>query len=123
MHLLRKKDIFKITDVKYGILETTGELSVLKVAEKENVTVGDMYLNTTQEELNTDIIVTGNIIYENLQRRNFSVKWLTDQLKMMGVKDIKDIYYAEIDNNNKIYIDFYEDNFNNLVDITETENI
>jgi uncharacterized membrane protein YcaP (DUF421 family) len=117
-HLLRKKDIFKISDVKYGILETTGELSVLKIAEKENVTVGDMYLHTTQEELNTDIIVTGNIIYGNLQRRNISVKWLTNQLKMMGVKDIKDIYYAEIDNNNKIYIDYYEDNFNNPVDIT-----
>jgi len=35
-HLLRKKDIFNIIDVKYGILETTGEISVIKVAHKNS---------------------------------------------------------------------------------------
>lgn len=122
-HLLRKKDVFNITDVKYAILETTGEISIVKMAQKENVKVGDMFLNTNQEELTTDIIVTGNIIYENLKKRNVSVKWILEQLKMMGVKDIRDIYYATLDKNNKIYIDNYDDNLSNPVDITETENL
>ncbi|MCM8709716.1 DUF421 domain-containing protein [Clostridium sp. SYSU_GA19001] len=118
-HLLRQKDVFNIQDVKYGILETTGELSIMKIAQKENVKVEDINLKTTQEELNTEIIVTGNIIYENLKKRNISVKWLTSQLKMMGVKDIKDIYYATLDKDKKIYIDYFNDNLNNPVDITE----
>lgn len=118
-HLLRKKDVFNIEDVKYGILETTGELSVLKVAQKENVKVEDMNLKTAQEELITDIIVTGNIIYDNLEKRDISIKWLTSQLKMIGVKDIKDIYYATLDKDKKIYIDNFNDNLNNPVDITE----
>jgi uncharacterized membrane protein YcaP (DUF421 family) len=118
-HLLRIKDVFNITDVKYGILETTGELSILKVAEKENIKVEDMNLKTTQEELVTDIIVTGIIIYDNLKKRGISMKWLTSQLKMMGVKDIKDIYYATLDKDKKIYIDYFDDNLNNPVDITE----
>jgi uncharacterized membrane protein YcaP (DUF421 family) len=118
-HLLRKKDVFNIEDVKYGILETTGELSVMKVAQKENVKVEDMNLKTAQEELITDIIVTGNIIYDNLKKRDISVKWLTSQLKMIGVKDIKDIYYATLDKDKKIYIDNFNDNLNNPVDITE----
>lgn len=120
-HLLRKKDVFNIQDVKYAILETTGELSVMKVAQKENVKAEDMNLNTTQEELHTDIIVTGNIIFDNLKKRNISVKWLTGQLKMMGVKDIKDIYYAELDKDKKIYIDYFNDDLNNPIDITETK--
>lgn len=118
-HLLRKKDIFNITDVKYAILENTGELSILKIAQKETVKIEDMNLKTTQEELNTDIIVTGNIIYENLKKRNITVKWLTSQLKMMGVKDIKDIYYATLDKDKKIYIDRFNENLPNPVDITE----
>lgn len=118
-HLLRQKDVFNILDVKYAILENTGELSILKVAGKENITVEDMKLQTTQEELITDIIVTGVIIYDNLKKRNISVKWLTSQLKMMGVKDIKDIYYATLDKDKKIYIDYYSDNLTNPVDITE----
>ena len=69
-HLLRKKDIFNIQDVKYAILETTGEISVVKVAGKENVKVENMNLQVTQEELITDIVVTGKIIYENLKKRN-----------------------------------------------------
>lgn len=119
-HLLRKKDIFNIQDVKYAILETTGEISVIKVAEKENVKVEDMNLKIAQEELSTDIIVTGNIIYDNLKKRDVSVKWLTSQLKMMGVKDIKDVYYATLDKDKKIYIDYFNDNLNNPADITET---
>lgn len=122
-HLLRKKDVVNVLDVKYAILETTGEISVVKVAQKENVKAGDMFLHTTQEELNTDIIVTGNIIYNNLKKRNLSFEWLMKELKRLGVKDIKDIYYATIDNNNEIYIDYLNDNLNNPVDITETENL
>lgn len=118
-HLLRKKDVFNVSDVKYAILETTGEISVVKVAQKENVKVGDMSLNTNQEELNTDIIVTGNIIYENLKKRNLSSKWLMGELKKLRVKDIKDIYYATLDKNNQIYLDYLDDNLNNPIDITE----
>ena len=122
-HLLRKKDVFNITDVKYAILETTGEVSILKIAQKENIKVEDVNLQTTQEELITDIIVTGIIIYDNLKKRDVSMKWLTSQLKMMGVRDIKDIYYATLDKDKNIYIDYFNDNLNNPVEITEEINI
>lgn len=118
-HLLRKKDIFNIQDVKYAILETTGEISVVKVALKENVKIENMNLQSTQEELITDIVVTGKIIYENLKKRSISVDWLTGQLKMMGVKNIEDVYYATLDKDKKIYIDYFKDNLTNPVDITE----
>jgi uncharacterized membrane protein YcaP (DUF421 family) len=120
-HLLRKKDIFNVQDVKYAILETTGEISVVKVANKENVKVEDMNLQVAQEELITDVVVTGKVIYENLKKRNISVKWLTSQLKMMGVKNIEDVYYATLDKNKKIYIDYFSDKLQNPVDITENE--
>ena len=118
-HLLRKKDIFNIEDVKYAILETTGEISVVKVAGKENVKIENMNLQATQEELITDIVVTGKIIYENLKKRNISVNWLSSQLRVMGVKNINDIYYATLDKDKKIYIDYLNDNLPNPADITE----
>lgn len=118
-HLLRKKDIFNIQDVKYAILETTGEINIVKVANKENVKVEDMSLQVAQEDLITDIVVSGKIIYENLKKKSVSVKWLTSQLKMMGVKNIEDVYYATLDKDKKIYIDYFSDRIPNLVDITE----
>lgn len=118
-HLLRKKDVFNIGDVKYAILETTGEISVIKVAPKENVKIGDLNLVVDQEELNTEVIVTGHIIYENLKKRNLSVPWLLDQLKVMMTYDIQDIYYATIDKNNKLYIDYVRDQLQKPANITE----
>ena len=118
-HLLRKKDIFNIQDVKYAVLETTGEISVVKVALKENIKIENMNLQSTQEELITDIIVTGKIIYENLKKRKITVDWLTRQLKTMGVKNINDVYYATLDKDKKIYIDYLNDNLQNPADITE----
>ncbi len=122
-HLLRKKDIFDIEDVKYGILETTGEISVVKKAQKENLKAEDMGIQSKQTELLTDIIVTGNIIYENLRKRNLSVKWLVGQIHVMGIKDIKDIFFASVDSNNKLYIDRIEDMITKPTDITEHEDI
>ncbi|MBB6217647.1 uncharacterized membrane protein YcaP (DUF421 family) [Anaerosolibacter carboniphilus] len=120
-HLLRKKDVFDINSVKYGILETTGEISVLKVASKEYVKAEDMNLQTKQESLPTEVIITGNIIYENLQRRGLTVKWLLDQLKMMNVKSMKEVFYATVDGDKRVYIDKEEDHFKKSEDITEEQ--
>lgn len=122
-HLLRKKDVFDITDVKFGILETTGEINVVRKAQKENIKAEDMEIQPKQTELLTDIIVTGNIIYENLRKRKLSVKWLVGQIHMMGIKDIKDIFFASIDSNNKLFIDRIEDMLPKPTDITEHKDI
>jgi len=108
-HLLRKKDIFDISYVKYGILETTGEVSIIKMASKENVRIEDLNLAVNQEEPRSEVIVTGNIIYENLQRRNLTAKWLIDQLKANNIMSIKEVFYAALDHNNQLYVDTLED--------------
>lgn len=109
-HLLRKKDVFNIKDVKYGILETTGEMSVIKVASKENVIAEDLNIKKDQEHIKLEIIVTGNIIYENLSKRNLNAKWLINQLEKEGIKDIREVFYANMDEKNQLYIDKYKDN-------------
>ncbi len=111
-HLLRKKDIFNINNVKYGILETTGEISVIKVSHKDTVTLGDLNMLGEQDDIKTEVIVTGNIIYENLASRNLTAQWLIDQLKMYGITDIREVFYANLDSNNRLYVDKYKDQAN-----------
>lgn len=108
-HLLRKKDVFNIKDIKYGILETTGEISVIKVSHKDTVTLGDLNMLGEQDDIKTEVIVTGNIIYENLVNKNLTAQWLIDQLKMQGVADIREVFYANLDSNNRLYVDKYID--------------
>lgn len=108
-HLLRKKDVFNMSDVKYGILETTGEISVIKVSSKNNLTLEDLNMLGKQDDVKSEVIVTGNIIYENLAKRNLTAQWLIDQLKTSGVSDIREVFYANLDENNRLYVDKYED--------------
>lgn len=108
-HLLRKKDIFYIQDVKYGILETTGEISVMKVPEKDYIKASDMSVKPKDEDIPSEIIIAGQIIYENLKKRNVTIKWLLSQLKQMGIKDIREIYFGSVDKDLNIYLDKFED--------------
>ncbi len=109
-HLLRKKDVFNIQDVKYAILETTGEISVIKMSHKDNVTLEDLNMLGQQDYVKAEVIVTGSIIYENLASRDLTAQWLIDQLKMQGISDIREVFYANLDENNKLYVDKYKDN-------------
>lgn len=64
MTLLRDRDVFKIQDVKYGVVETNGNLSVIKFSDGidrmplnviEDGSISDVHLNflgISQEELN-----------------------------------------------------------------------
>jgi len=113
-HLLRKKDVFNINDVKYGILETTGEISVIKVSYKNNITLADLNMLGNQDSIKTEVVVTGNIIYENLVKKNLTAQWLIDQLKMYGISDIREVFYANLDDNNKLYVDKYTDNIKKI---------
>jgi uncharacterized membrane protein YcaP (DUF421 family) len=112
-HLLRNKDIFDISHVQYGILETTGEINVIKNSLQENLKTGDIGINVAQQHLRSEVVVTGTIIYQTLQQRNLSARWLIDQLKQRNIKDIKEVFYATLDQDNNLYIDTMEDQLNN----------
>ncbi|SCZ09152.1 YetF domain-containing protein [Alkaliphilus peptidifermentans] len=121
--LLRKKDIFNIVDVKYGILEPTGDLSVLKVAQKESVKVEDLNITPKLADLPVEVIVTGSIIYENLRKKNLTAQWLIEQLRIAGVKDIKDVFYATLDVDDNLYIDRTQDMLSDKKDISESDDV
>ncbi|WP_032122097.1 YetF domain-containing protein [Clostridium amazonitimonense] len=104
--MLRSQNIFSITEVDYAILETNGSLSILKKEDHLGVTKSDMKVPTSQNQLMpTDIIVDGKIVEHNLKERNLSYQWLEDQLKSFNVKNIEDVFYAELESDGTLYID------------------
>lgn len=120
--LLRKKDVFDIKDVKYAILESNGELSVMKKPEKMPVTMEDLNIPSSTKGLDVEVIVTGNIIYENLKSRNLTGQWLINQLRDKNIVTIKDVFYAVLDVNNALYVDLYEDYLQQRKGISESDN-
>ncbi|MBS4191431.1 DUF421 domain-containing protein [Bacillus sp. FJAT-49705] len=89
---LRGKDIRNITDVEFAILETTGELSVIKKDKKKtgNITI--------------PLILDGVIQESGLEKINETNLWLRQQLRKRGYTDIQKIAFCSFENG-QFYID------------------
>lgn len=87
MSQLRQKDIFKIQDVKYAIVETNGELSVMKMNDKVN----SMPLNIIEE---------GQISETNIKILNLS-KEDVEKIARENNVIIKDVLVGTLDENQK----------------------
>ncbi|MDI3508479.1 MAG: hypothetical protein PWP48_1764 [Clostridiales bacterium] len=117
---LRQKDIFNLNDIKYAILEPSGSLSILKKADTKPLTPKDMNISPQQQSLPSELIVDGQIIYQNLSQNNLNGKWLMDMLAAHDIHSIKEVAYASIDPLTKeFYVDTYKDSVPKNIDISD----
>ncbi|MGN7386993.1 YetF domain-containing protein [Sporosarcina sp. SAFN-015] len=104
--MLREQSIFTVTDVNYAILETNGQLSVMKKASQEAATRKDVKAPGQEPKyIPTEIISDGNLIKENLTELNLTEEWVYEQLKKNGIGKVEQVYYAEITGDGSLHID------------------
>jgi len=103
--LLRTNDVFSVTEVDYAILETNGDLSVLKKQAKNEVTKEDMKIpETPSNYMPSAVIIDGKIVGKNLKEFNLTEKWLDKKLKDMNFKSRAEVLYAELQENGQLYV-------------------
>ena len=95
----RNKGYFNISDLKYAIFETNGHISFLPYGDKKPVTPYDMDLKVKDEDLVANVIIDGNIMYNNLRACGKDESWLKNELKIQKYNNIKDIILATCDKN------------------------
>lgn len=103
MEQLRSKDIYNIADVEYAILETNGQLSVVPKASKRNVTPEDLNITAKYEAPAIELIIDGDLLESNLARVNMDKNMLELELGKIGVNNIKDVFFASMDINSKLF--------------------
>lgn len=105
--LLRQKNIFSLSDVRYAILEVNGELSVVKKEESQFPTKKDFHIPIPNKimPLPLSVITDGNVIKKNLNEYNLDDNWLNVKLEENGIKSVKDVFYAEVQEDGSLYID------------------
>lgn len=102
--LLREKNVFNIGDVEFAIMETDGKLSVLPKSQKQPVTPMDLNIPTSYKGLTKDIVIDGNIMYENLKSAHLDEQWLMNQLKSQGIQNLKEVFFAALDTSGSLYV-------------------
>lgn len=118
--LLRQNNIFKMADVEYAILEPDGNLSVLPKSQKRPVTPDDLNVPTSYEGIETELVVDGEVIYQNLKQLNLDDQWLLKKLAEQGVQDLKEVAYAALDSSGGFYVDLTKDKLTQSNDITDS---
>jgi len=103
MEELRMKGITDISTVKYVILETNGQISVLPYANQLPVTAEQMDLTPQDVGLPLVIINDGRLLEHNLKLRGLNDDWLRRQLKAGGVSHCRDVFLLTVDEQNRTY--------------------
>ena len=103
MEELRMKGVTDLSTVKYAILETNGQLSVLPFANQLPATAQQMGLAPDDVDLPVVIINDGRIIHRNLKLRGLNEEWLNKRLAEHRVKRTQDVYLLTVDGCNRVY--------------------
>ena len=95
---LRTQGVTDIRDVKYAILETGGQLSVLLRTAAQPATPRQMDLSCEDDVfLPTVIINDGRLLRDNLRRAGRDEKWLHKQLREKGVQAPTQVFLLSVD--------------------------
>ncbi|MEE0980463.1 MAG: DUF421 domain-containing protein, partial [Acutalibacteraceae bacterium] len=83
---LRQKDVFDINDVKFAVIETNGQLSVMLKDDKQPITPETLDSEQKSKSLQCMVINDGRIISKSFRDCNMDEKKLKNILKNNKVK-------------------------------------
>ncbi len=102
---LREKNIADVSDVEFAILETSGKLSVFEKEEKRPAQRGDISHSLRPFRMPIPLIIDGKVQDDGLKKIGKTRFWLKNEIQKQGYRDFKEIYYATVSSNGKLFID------------------
>ncbi len=101
MHL-REQEIFDLSEVKFAILETNGQLSTLLYAKDRPASAKDAGIKASETELPVTLISDGNLMQDNLKIAKRDAAWVTKELQKRNCK-LTEVLLMTLDSAGKVY--------------------
>ncbi len=105
---LRSKNIFKVADVEFALLEPTGDLNILLKKEMQPLTPKDLRMVVANESEPQTVIMDGTILDAPLGETGLNRAWLHNELSKAEVT-LDNVFYGEIDAYGQFTYDLYDD--------------
>lgn len=105
---LRDRNIFRVADVEFALLEPTGKISVLPKAEKQPLTPQDIGLKVAPMKEPQTVIMDGKILLEPLATLKLNPRWLETELAKLNVS-IENVFLGQVDSDGQLTVDLYDD--------------
>lgn len=94
---LRIQGYSDLTNIKFAVLETNGQLSVLLRASQLPVTAAQMKIKPRETGLPVIVISDGRLLSRALSEQGRSEKWLYRQLASHGLTSPKQVFLLTVD--------------------------
>ncbi len=102
---LRVQGVSALDDVKYAVLETSGQLSVLLRADVQPATPRQMGLKVADDVFIPVILIdNGRLMGKNLQKLGLDEKWLQKQLKTHKVHRVQEVFLMTADRGGSVVL-------------------
>lgn len=101
---LRAKGYTDPATVKYAILETNGQLSVLPYANQKPPTAQQMQVSAEESGLPLVVISDGRLLEHNLRALGRDRKWLDQRLEERGCSGLEAVFLLLVDQTGSIYL-------------------
>ena len=98
MEELRCQGVTDLTAVKYAVLETSGQLSVLLYPKDQPLTPQQAGVTVADDCFLPRVIISdGRLLRDNLRTSGFEEKWLQKQLKKAGAREAREVFLLTVD--------------------------
>ena len=101
---LRAKGYTDPATVKYAILETNGQLSVLPYANQKPPTAQQLQVSAEESGLPLVVISDGRLLEHNLRALGRDRKWLDQRLEERGCSGLEAVFLLLVDQTGSIYL-------------------
>lgn len=108
LQLLRKKNVFQVSDVEFAVLEPTGDLSVMLKKENQPLTPKDLDMKVASIKEPQTVIMDGKILDEPLATIGYSRGWLKTELEKLGVT-VENVYLGQVNSYGELTVDLFDD--------------
>lgn len=105
---LRRKNVFKVADVEFALMEQSGEVNVLLKSENQPVTPKQLGIQVSPSVEPQTVIMDGKIMDEPLATIGLNRRWLKTELEKAGVM-LENVFLGQVDRDGQLYIDLYDD--------------
>jgi uncharacterized membrane protein YcaP (DUF421 family) len=106
--LLRQKDIYRVADVEFAVLEPRGTLSALLKKENRPLTPKDLQMKVPTEKEPQTVIMDGSILNEALRSAGKSRGWLETELEKLQLT-LDNVFIGQVDSYGELTVDIYDD--------------
>jgi uncharacterized membrane protein YcaP (DUF421 family) len=106
--LLRQRDIYRVADVEFAVLEPRGTLSALLKKENRPLTPKDLQMKVPTEKEPQTVIMDGSILDEALKSSGKSRGWLETELEKLDLT-LDNVFIGQVDSYGELTVDIYDD--------------